>query len=403
MSRPSPQGAAAGTVAVLLSACTLLPGSGYPTGIDPEIRTDGTPAPAIVLDSVELPEPLVDRELVDLGWDAVPEESAGVFLGLGQITDDALRLSAVTEEGMVLWTTERPLSCAGFALTADSDRLLAVLTDVSPGRASVAVTTASAYDLHSGEQIWGPVEVPGPHAGPGLVFATLPTGGAMGSSGPRVALDPATGTVSATEDELDGARLVGEYHGTLLIVDHEHLLAHDTNDGRERWRLPLADLDLHDAAQVAAAPDSTPGPGLAFVGDRDTGYALVDLIAGSIVTTAALGAATDPSTNVHVTIDHDQLYGHDMDGDPIWDHAIEPGTRIASAGNGVLYLLTAGNIHTRDTETGQPLGVYEDPRTTNAALPRHIDDAGAAVLETSQGFLLATINPVGTTAAPTGP
>ena len=395
--------AAISAVAVLVSACTLLPGAGYPTDVDPDIRTDGTSAPAVVLDPVDLPEPLVDRALVDLGWDAVPQEADGVYVGLGQMTDTALRFSAVAADGTILWTTERPRSCTGFALTSDGDRPLAVLTDLSPGRTSVAVTTASAYDLRTGEQVWGPVEVPGPHAGPGLVFAALPTGGAMGASGPGVALDPATGTVAATEDELDGARLVGEYHGTLLIAVDEHLLARGADDGRERWRLPLADLGLHDATQVSEAPDAIPGPGTAFVGDREAGYALVDLTDGTVIATAALDTATDASRRVHVTIDHDRLYGHDTDGALIWDHPIEPGTRIASATNGVLYLLTGGAVHTRDTATGRPLPAYGTVSADGAALPRHGDEAGAAVLETSRGLLLATTDPIDSTTAPARP
>lgn len=391
MSRPLLRAIAAGTTAVAVSACALL-GSGYPSGVDPQIRPDGTSAPTVELDPADLPAPLADRQVVDLGWDAVPQESSGVFVGLGQMTEEALRFSAVTSEGTILWTTERPLSCTGFALTASDGRQLAVLTDLSPGRTTISVTTASAYDLHTGEVVWGPVEVPGPHAGPGLVFAEALTGGAMGSGGPRVALDATTGAVAATEEDLDGVRLVGEYHGTILIASDDHLVATDAHNNHEQWRLPLADLGLDQATQVAASPDATPGPGLAFVGDRDAGHALVDLADGTIIASAALDTATDPSTDVHVTVDHDRLHGHDPVGEPIWSRPVEPGTRIANAGNGVVYLVTAGNIHTRETATGKPLGVYDTPGPDGAVLPQHGDQTGAAVLDTADGLLLATTN-----------
>lgn len=265
-----------------------------------------------------------------------------------------------------------------------------MLTDLSVGTYAVATTTASAYDLHSGEQVWGPVDVPGPHVGPGLVFGEVAPGGALGASGPRVGLDSATGEVTASEEDLDGARLVGEYHGTFLLVDNGHLVARDTHDGRERWSVALADLELAGVDQIAAAPDSEPGPGLALVGAHEPGYALVDVADGTILAVAVQDAQTDLSTGVHVTVAHDRITGHHPDGGMIWDHPAERAMQIASAGEGVLYLLAGDRVTTHYTATGEPADVYQSANVGQPALPRYSDASGAAVLQTSQGLLLAT-------------
>ncbi len=395
MSRPSQRVAATALAAVLLGACSPIAlGGGSARGPDSAVRPEGSKATVVSLDPRDLPAPLADREVVDPDWDAVPHEAAGVFVGLGQITEDALRFSATASDGTVLWTTERPLSCTGFALTSDGDRALAVLADLTPGTRSVAVTTASAYDLITGEQVWGPVEVPGPHVGPGLVFAEqIPEGGAMGASGPRVALDPATGAVAATEEDLGGDRLVGEHHGTLLVATSDELVARDATDGDDRWRLPLTDLGVSGTSPVQAAPDTTPGDGMMFVGDRE-GYALLDLT-GRRVARGALDTATDPSTGVHVTVDHDLLRGYDTEGDLRWEHPIERGTRIASAGSGVVYLREGGRILTRDTSAGERVEVYGTPSETGAAHPACGLDGRRRPADL-RGTPVATTEPAGT-------
>lgn len=215
----------------------------------------------------------------------------------------------------------------------------------------------------------------------------------MGSSGPRVALDPATGAVAATEEDLGGNRLVGEYDGILLVATDDELIARDA-DGEDRWRQPLADLGPTGAQQVQAAPDATPGDGMAFVGDRD-GYALVDLADGRSVARDILDTATDPSTGVHVTVDHGQLRGYGREGELRWEYPVERGTRIASAAGGTVYLREGGQILTRDASTGEPVEVYGDPTEAGAALPEHAATTDATVLQTSDGLRLATTEPAG--------
>lgn len=376
----------ASTVALLLGACAL-GGEGYPSGVDPSIKLADTSAPVGVVGNDELPTTLADGKFVDPYWDAMPRHSSGVFVGFGQISDEALRISAVTSDGTILWTTERPLSCTGFTLTADADgRALAVLTDMSVGTTTVSVTTASAFDLYTGELVWGPVEVPGPHTGPGLVFSALPTGGAMGASGPRVALDPTSGSAAISEDDLDGVLVVGEYDGTLVLASDDHLVATDAQS-RELWRLPLHELGLADVQTVATSPDVMLGAGFAFVGERDAGYALVDLGDGTVIAHAAQATATDPVQQTHITVEHDRLRAYTYTGSLLWEQPIDPKTRIAGTADGVIYLILDDRIHTRDAVTGDQVRVYGVAETV--ALPRNGNVAGAVVLETSQGLLLA--------------
>src|SRR5699024_11035203 len=79
-------------------------------------------------------------------------------------------------------------------------------------------TTASAYDLATGERLWGPVDVPGTVQGPGLVFGESAPASTMGDTGARLALDPATGEVAADEATDTDVTIVGEYDGTVLLT-----------------------------------------------------------------------------------------------------------------------------------------------------------------------------------------
>lgn len=380
--------------AVLLGACSLV-GGGERTAqtIDTTVRRGDGPHPIAEVDPRDLPTPFTDRQLLDPGWEALPDEAEGIFLGIGPFTAHAVQFSATASDGTVLWTTQRPLSCTGFTLTFDGQRTLAVLTDLSPGTgARVAVTTASAYDLATGEQMWGPVEVPGPHAGPGLVFASLPEGGAMGASGPRMALDPASGALVATENTHRSERLIGEYHGVLLIAADEQLIGRDAVAGTEHWRLPLADLGFTDPDQVVAAPSSVTNATLAVIGDHASS-ALIDLVNGQALAHGVQDTALDASSGMHVTVERDHLRGRTRNGVVQWDQPIDAGARIVSVSGGVVYLREDGLIFARDAATGEPVQVYRTPSEAGAALPLHAAATGATVMQSSDRFLLATPQP----------
>src|SRR5690606_134129 len=129
------------------------------------------PASEREITEARVPYNLWGMVAVDPGWDTLPQHADGVFLAPSEDEDgQALTFTAVDEEGTILWTAQRPLSSSDFTLTTDADgRALAVLTDVATTDDALAGTPATAYDLHTGEEVWGPVTVPGPHYGPGVV------------------------------------------------------------------------------------------------------------------------------------------------------------------------------------------------------------------------------------------
>src|SRR5699024_2008108 len=227
------------------------------------------------------PETLVDREIVDPSWSEPPKAAGDLFVGLRPVDDTALELTAVDASGTVLWTARRPLACTGFALADVGDRITVVLTDLEPGRDTAITTTATAYDLATGEELWGPVDVPGGHVGPGLVYSEVPTA-TMGTTGPRVALDPATGAVFADERDFDGS-VVGEYDGIVLLEISGDLIARRSANAEELWRMPTTDLRPIGARDTAGTLTTPPPPavasqdGTALVGDPSAGYGLVDV------------------------------------------------------------------------------------------------------------------------------
>lgn len=186
-SRPASIVALLTTTVMMLSAC----GFGEPEPErDPYAFED--PLPQVDVSQMRLPTSLEGLEVLDPDWATEPKYADGVYLAAGE-REGLLEFTAVSVHGEVLWAAQRPASCTGFAVTTDDQgRALAVLTDTETTSDALAGTTATAYDLNSGEHVWGPVEVPGPHHGPGLVFAAPPPE-YMGEGGPRVALSPSTG------------------------------------------------------------------------------------------------------------------------------------------------------------------------------------------------------------------
>src|SRR5699024_9302255 len=239
-------------VALVLAACSSGDGATESTEIDPDPIALDRAASTVDLGDEHVPAPFADREIVDPGWSTPPKTRDDLFLGLRPLDDSTLEFTATDESGRIHWAARRPLTCTGFTLTTVEGRPLAVLSDLRPGTDSVTITTVTAYDLASGEEMWGPVEVPGGHVGPGLVYSEVPTA-TLGETGPRVALDAATGEVVADEQDVD-ARVVGEYDGLVLTASDGELVAREAADRREAWRVPLTDLGPIDPDDVAAAP-----------------------------------------------------------------------------------------------------------------------------------------------------
>lgn len=218
--------AAATLMALVLAAC-----SSPAPELDRQPHTVNAPLPAVDTSGMRLPTQFEGQPLVDPGWTTTPQHAAGLHLGAGA-RDGHVEISAVDAQGTVLWAAQRPLDAAGFAVTTDADgRALAVLDDRAEPDAP---TTVTAYDLATGTRAWGPVTVPGPHVGPGLVYAA--------PGGERVALDPTTGALHDLEetpghtDDRDTA--VDPSTGTRVTLDGTSLRA-TSPGGDELWSLSV--------------------------------------------------------------------------------------------------------------------------------------------------------------------
>lgn len=264
--------------AILLSACTSM------SSAEPE--NTQRHAKQIDIEASDLPSGFADSSIVDPEWETTPQYADGVFVGAKQ-HDEELEFTATDENGGVLWSVDRPLSCSGFALsTTSAGQNVVVLTDTETSYAEIQ-TTASAYDLHTGDPVWGPVEVNGPYQGPGLVFAQPPKD-FMGKLGPRIALDPDSGEISATEED-DVQQVLGEYDGTVVLANETEVTARASESTDDLWAIEADELGTPpDELKPAISPWLEPG--LAHLtgedGDQDggdTASIMIDLEAGEIV------------------------------------------------------------------------------------------------------------------------
>lgn len=369
--------AVGGLAAVLLASCG--------TGQDPEPVAEPVDPTPVVVDSaapeqgetdVALPTQLAERLVVAPGWSEVPQERGGVFLGIAAPDDDnaALRFIAADGAGTIRWEAQRPASCTGFALSGDDAAPVAVLTDNDTSSGAIE-TTASGYDLTDGRELWGPVTLPGPHVGPGAVFAEPAPGAAMGETGPRTALHPGTGEIVFAEDEDDGA-LVGEYDGTVLVGEGDELVAEHV-DGEERWR-----LELPGAGSAQSVAEAQPPHGTALLATDEEDGVLVDLDTGEVVARDVSDARLDPASQVLVTLEGDALHAYGPDGG-LWSQPAAVGTRLAAAGGVLLYLRTDDAVAVHNVVTGEVAEAYEPGEQRPLAVPVVLSEDGAAALRTS--------------------
>lgn len=415
--RPSPRSLSATALVVVvliaLVACSPSPPTGAaPSGgavIDPTPQLLGTPAPPAQVDPRSLPSQMTDVAVVQPGWDLPPVELDGIFLGLASPTgvEQSLRAIVVDSAGTVLWQARRPVTCTGFTLSRAGEAPIAVLTDVSGSPGGVSETTATAYDLATGRQVWGPVDVPGPHQGPGLVFAAPTPESAMGDTGPRVMLDPATGDVAHDERADPLTSIVGEYDGVLLTARDGVLTAQASPAAAPRWTLPLG-----PAAERPGAPDglipmpgTDPPRGTALVAPAEPGGAvgatgtLVDLSTGGVVASDVRDARRDPVTGVWVVLGLQALSGYRSDG-PLWQHPVPASTTMAGTGGVLAFLRVGDAVQAVNALTGDVAVAYENNPDGAFAVPDVISSTGAAVVAASGGYALITDVPLDPSPAP---
>lgn len=369
-------------VALVLSACA--PDQPEPA---PEPVRDPYPVdaalPLVDVSEMWLPRSLEELDVVDPGWDGEPQHADGIYLGPGE-RDGLVEFTAVDVHGDDLWAVQRPAGHEGFALTSDErGRALAVLTDTTETDGGA---TATAYDLHTGEQAWGPVEVPGPHRGPGLVFGTTADDGDDGA--PLLALDPGTGRAVASLDN-DQGRIVGEYHGTVLVADTDSLVARDTGDDRELWRITVIDHGW-DAATLAAPPGPSPVDGMALLTTSDSTGALLDLRDGTVVNDMAQDAWLDHVTGTLVVFDGTGLHAFDPAHQLLWQLTLGPGTSVAAVGGVFVYVREDDAVRAHNVVTGAIAEAYDPQGQGAIVVPTHLTDRGAGLLPVDGRLLVAT-------------
>lgn len=374
--------AAISVLAVAVTACSPTMEFAPHSTLDRTPHTIGTPAPEGQDDDVKLP-PLFDgQRLVDPGWAVPPQQMEGIYLA-PRADDYRLVFTAVSEEGVVLWTAERPMLCSAFVVTTGTDGPLAILMDTTSGQSTVSDTTISAYHLDTGAKSWGPVEVPGPHLGPGLVFAAPPPE-SMGESGPRMAIDPTTGRTLASESEEEGVSILGENNGVVLLTEDAHLIAR-TAEESELWRLSSDEIGLPADGSV-----STTGfeyvEDLVLIGDSASGAVLVNQATGAVAAHNAQDVVLDRSTGTSIVLG-DELSALDSAGQKLWSHRVPAGSALLSAGSGVVYLSSVDGIHILDATSGESLMLLP----SSSEVPREITEMGAGIIGSYEDPLLVTV------------
>ncbi|MGC2942194.1 hypothetical protein [Brevibacterium sp. FAM 24638] len=318
---------------------------------------------------------------IDPGWDVAAQEAEDVFLSLHE-ADSALEFRAVDSDGTILWSAQRPRVCSGFLVSGSANGPVAVLMDQQSGAGGSLASTASGFDLHTGKRLWGPVEVPGPLLGSGLVFAGPPKD-FIGAGGPRTALDPASGVELATEDD-SSPRILALLDSHLVLSDGEELVGEDL-EGRRLWTRPVADLGL-TAAEARETPWETVGGSHALIGSGGRQRTLIDLRSGDTIATDIDSAGFDSHSRTLVTSDS-TLHGFDLDGTKRWDAPLDGDAELAAVGAGFIVTESgAGDAdddgtQSRSADDGQILDAAEEaPEHGDFGAPHHTSDSGALLV-----------------------
>lgn len=382
-----------------LSACGNAEGEALPE-YDPTPSVLESPAPEVDRQTMRLPLQFSDAPVVDPGWQTPPQYADDVFLS-AEHAEDVLTFRAVDSSGTLLWEADRPLSCTGFTITAVDDLNYAVLTDIDAEVQGFGNTVASAYELHTGELAWGPVEVPGPHHGPGTVFAA-PTEQAMGASGAKIVLDPASGETIVDEREQE-VKVLGEFSGTVLTVEAQVIEAHRAADlaahGLEAeplWTVPVEEHGWTAEELTARSPaglthpSETETPPSVLLGTDDADRALVDLTSAEVLAEGLSDAGQDPTSQSWVMLG-ETLTGYAPTGQTLYEESHD-GLQFRGIGAAMAYLENAdGDLEARNVVTGKIGRAYDPDDIGTLAVPTGITATGAGILEAEGQYYLATV------------
>lgn len=340
--------------ALLLAACGSQP------DIDREVKTEHAEPTIVDTSDMNVPIALDGLEVLDPGWDLPPQFADGIYISAS--LDDVLTFEAMTIFGEVLWSTQRPSSFTDFAVTSTSDGMpVAVLLDDGESTS----LSAQAYDLRTGESLWGPVDVPGSFEGPGLIFS---------DEGERFTLNPDDGTM------ITGPYLA-EHSGTLLAAEEEGLSAVDPS-GTTLWSVD------------AGEPTSTEWVGMdgeyALLREGDRGR-IIDVATGQTVAESAQSAGVDPATGTLVVRDASALHAYG-EGEALWSITVGPETELVSVGGIFAYLREGDAIRVHNVLTGAIAQAYYADGEGTVLVPAHVTPQGAALLfGPDGGYLLAAV------------
>ncbi|QVQ50768.1 hypothetical protein J4H86_18045 [Spiractinospora alimapuensis] len=361
---------------------------------DAEPRDDPPASPADVpADAV--PPPLDADPLWTAPFSADPKPVGEGFVGLAMPDDEHsdLRFLGVDADGTTRWSTPRNPSCTAFTATrADGTALVVLLdSDAAPEEGLAATrVTAAAYDPVDGTKVWGPVDVPGTLAGPGLVFAE--TGGSVMSdgAGPRVALSAVDGRVVADERASD-TTVLHEHEGALLTHAGGAYRVEDTASDEELWTsddlAPPDDLDPDaDAVRLVYGPRPVSDSSAAVVfgwevTESDTdgeegadAYTVHDLRTGTRLATLdgdheprLHGAPNGTTTVVSGTRDGTDVVLAVAGTDLVWDTEDTASLRLDQVTGEAVYLSDGATRHVLDLATGEELGSGDWAAPTAAA------------------------------------
>lgn len=171
--------------------------------------------------------------------DRAPVAADGVFVTLTFPDSERAGLSFVgaTSDG-ARWQIDTNPSCVGSALTRAGDEELIVVLDsdarLDGGRVATR-TVATAFRTDTGQQVWGPVDVPGPIQGPGLIFSDTPKAIVSADPVARVMLSAHDGSVVVDETASDDVQIDYESNGVGIVRLAGELRALDTRTSRTLW------------------------------------------------------------------------------------------------------------------------------------------------------------------------
>lgn len=386
-------------VLAALTSCAGVEGAG--DSVDP--HTAGSPAAEFTPATTDGADSAADAtgdedgaRTVDPGWDMAAQEADGIFLSLHE-TDTAIEFRAVDSTGTVVWTAQRPRVCSGFAVFESERGPVAVLMDLESSATGVMRTTASGFALDSGKRMWGPVEVPGPLLGSGLVFAGPPQE-IIGVGGPRTVLNPGTGEAIADEGT-DSSQVIALLGSTLIRGDGDELSGEDL-DGNRLWTRPAEDFGA-SVAELRETPWTAIGSTHALLGDAgDQERILIDLRTGDDVATGIEEAGFDPQSRTLVTADG-SLHGLDLDGTTRWETPLADDAQLTAVGDGLIVVesdssteagggdappAATGDYDTRSADDGRRLKSAGD----TLGAPHHIAETGARLIGDRSSPLLVT-------------